>query len=73
MSLSQQALEAALAGVVGAERVKTDKDSCQTFGKDWTKVYEPKPSAIVFPGNAAEVQALVKLANQHGFALVPSV
>jgi glycolate oxidase subunit GlcD len=72
MSLSQQALEAALAGVVGAERVKTDKDSCQTFGKDWTKVYEPKPSAIVFPGNAAEVQALVKLANQHGFALVPS-
>ena len=72
MSLSQQALEAALAGVVGAERVKTDKDSCQTFGKDWTKVYEPKPSAIVFPGNAVEVQALVKLANQHGFALVPS-
>lgn len=72
MSLSQQALEAALADVVGAERVKTDGDSCQTFGKDWTRVFDPKPSAIVFPGNTAEVQALVKLANEHGFALVPS-
>ncbi|TFH75432.1 FAD-binding oxidoreductase [Gammaproteobacteria bacterium LSUCC0112] len=72
MKLTQQALEAALAGVVGADRVKTDADSLQVFGKDWTKVYEPKPAAIVFPGNADEVQALVKLANQHQLALVPS-
>lgn len=72
MKLTQQALEAALAGVVGAERVKSDADSLQIFGKDWTKVYEPKPAVIVFPGNAAEVQAIVKLANQHGLALVPS-
>ena len=72
MKLMQQALEAALAGVVGAERVKTDADSLQIFGKDWTKVYEPKPTAIVFPGTAADVQAIVKLANQHGLALVPS-
>jgi len=72
MSLSQQALETALAGVVGADRVKTDTDSFQTFGKDWTKAWDPKPTAIVFPGNAAEVQALVKLANEYGFALVPS-
>ena len=72
MKLTQQALEAALAGVVGAERVKTDADSLQIFGKDWTKVYEPKPTAIVFPGNAAEVQAIVMLANEHGLELVPS-
>jgi hypothetical protein len=72
MKLTQQALEAALAGVVGAERVKTDADSLLNFGKDWTKVYEPKPSAIVFPGNAAEVQAIVRLANEHVLALVPS-
>jgi glycolate oxidase subunit GlcD len=72
MKLTQQALEAALAGVVGADRVKTDADSCQVFGKDWTKVYEPKPTAIVFPGNVAEVQALVRLANEHHIALVPS-
>jgi glycolate oxidase subunit GlcD len=72
MKLTQQALETALAGVVGADRVKTDADSLQVYGKDWTKVYEPKPAAIVFPGNTAEVQALVKLANQHQLALVPS-
>lgn len=72
MKLTQQALEAALAGVVGADRVKTDQDSCQVYGKDWTRVYQPNPSAVVFPGSAADVQALVRLANEHGFALVPS-
>lgn len=72
MKLTQQALEATLAGVVGADRVKTDTESCQVYGKDWTKVYEPKPTAIVLPGNIAEVQALVRLANEHHIALVPS-
>lgn len=72
MKVTQQALETALAGVVGADRVKTDAESCQVFGKDWTRVYEPKPVAIVFPGNTEEVQALVRLANEHQIALVPS-
>jgi FAD/FMN-containing dehydrogenase len=72
MSLTQQALAAALAEIVGAERVRTDEESFQVYGKDWTRVYEARPSAIVFPGCVAEVQALVKLANQHHIALVPS-
>lgn len=72
MSLTQHALSAALAGIVGAERVKTDDESLQVYGKDWTKVFEPRPSAIVFPGNVAQVQALVKLANEKAIALVPS-
>jgi len=72
MSLTQQALVAALAEIVGSDRVKTDHESLQVYGKDWTKVYDPAPSAIVFPGSAAEVQALVRLANEQRIALVPS-
>jgi FAD/FMN-containing dehydrogenase len=61
-----------LKGIVGAEKVRLDEVSLETYGKDWTKVYEPKPSAIVFPVSIEQVQAIVKLANVEKFALVPS-
>ena len=54
------------------ERVLTDEDSLQNYGKDWTQVYTPDPMAIVFPISTEEVQSLVKMANQEGIALVPS-
>ena len=71
-NLSQTELEAQLSAIVGADKVRTDADSLETFGKDWTKIYPPKPSAIVFPKTTEQVQAVVKLANQHNLALVPS-
>lgn len=61
-----------LKAIVGAEKIRLDETSLETYGKDWTKVYEPKPSAIVFPGSIEQVQAIVKLANVEKFALVPS-
>ena len=72
MSVMQQSLVTSLADIVGPDRVKIDAESLQFFGKDWTKVYEPAPSAIVFPGTIDEVQALVRLANEQQIALVPS-
>lgn len=72
MSLSSAELEQALQQIVGAERVKSDQDSLDLYGKDWTKVYEPAPCAIVFPDSIEQVQALVRLANEHDLALVPS-
>lgn len=71
-SLSQADLESQLKSIVGDDKVKTDADSLETFGKDWTKIYPPNPSAIVFPKTTAQVQAIVKLANEHQIALVPS-
>lgn len=53
-------------------KVLTDADSLETYGKDWTKQYAPAPSAIVFPKTAEQVQAIVRWANQHKIALVPS-
>ena len=53
-------------------KVLTDADSLETYGKDWTKQFAPAPSAIVFPKTTEQVQAIVRWANQHQIALVPS-
>jgi glycolate oxidase subunit GlcD len=62
----------ALEVVVEAGKVRTDAESLASHGKDWTKIYTPKPLAIVFPKTTEEVQAVVRLANELEFALVPS-
>jgi len=56
----------------GPDRVKTDQDSLNTYGRDWTKHIEVKPSAVVFPTSTEEVVELVKWARAHRVALVPS-
>ena len=62
----------ALQQIVGEKGVKTDSESLITYGKDWTKQYLPKPSAIVFPSSTEQVQQLVQLANREQLAIVPS-
>jgi FAD/FMN-containing dehydrogenase len=71
-SLSQAELENQLKAIVGEDKVKTDDVSLETYGKDWTKIYPPNPSAIVFPKTTEQVQAIVNFANEHHVALVPS-
>jgi len=56
----------------GEGLVKTDTDSLQSYGKDWTSAYQPDPLAVVLPRDTGQVIALVKLANEIDFALVPS-
>ena len=53
-------------------RCLTDEDSLKRYGVDWTKVWAPAPSAVLLPETTEEVQAIVRLANQHRIALVPS-
>ncbi|MFT5717489.1 MAG: glycolate oxidase subunit GlcD [Oleiphilaceae bacterium] len=71
MASADQIIEA-LKLVVESGKVRTDDESLLSHGKDWTKIYTPKPLAIVFPKTTQEVQSIVKLANEHEFALVPS-
>lgn len=66
------ALIESLKQLVEPGKVLTDADSLNTYGKDWTKQFPPAPSAIVFPKTIEEVQAIVRWANQHRIALVPS-
>jgi len=61
-----------LAEIVGVDAVKTDSVDLNHFGKDWTKVCVPDPTAIVFPSNIEQVQNIVKLAHESEVALVPS-
>lgn len=70
--LSAEKLVEGLQLLVDDGKVKTDKESLLTFGRDWTKIYEPTPLAIVFPKTTEQVQAIVKFANEHSLGLVPS-
>lgn len=72
MNCSKPELLEKLVEIVGAGWVKTDADDLQNYGKDWTKAYPANPVAIVLPSDTQEVIALVKLANLHEIALVPS-
>lgn len=53
-------------------QIKTDSDSLNNWGKDWTKHFSPAPSAIIFPKTTEEVAHIVRLANTHNVCLVPS-
>ncbi len=70
--MTNPALIEELKTLVEPGKVLTDADSLNAFGKDWTKHYAPAPSAIVFPKSIEQVQAIVRWANQHKVALVPS-
>jgi glycolate oxidase subunit GlcD len=63
---------AGLSQLVDEGRLLTDPDSLKHYGCDWTKKYEPTPLAIALPKTVEQVQAIVRFANQHQLALVPS-
>ncbi|KRG39391.1 FAD-linked oxidase [Stenotrophomonas pictorum JCM 9942] len=53
-------------------RLKTGPGDLEHYGRDWTRRWTPAPLAIALPGNVEEVQAVVRWANTHKVALVPS-
>src|SRR6478736_5514871 len=55
-----------------ADAVTTDAADLAEYGKDWTKVYAPKPSVAVFPRTTEEVAKVLRLANELDVAVVPS-
>lgn len=67
MNICQQ-----LSQILGPESVLDDEASLHHYGTDRSRYKQPDPVAVVFPRSTAEVQALVLLANELGFALVPS-
>lgn len=55
-----------------ASQIKTDSESLEHWGKDWTKHFSPNAAAIVFPKTTEQVQAIVLLANEHNVVITPS-
>ena len=61
-----------LVNIFSKDGVLTDRSDLAIWGTDWTRSYKVAPSAVVFPKKTEEVVALVRLANESGFCLVPS-
>jgi FAD/FMN-containing dehydrogenase len=49
-----------------------DAGELAEYGKDWTKVTPPAPSAVAFPRTTTEVSRLLALCNAHDVPVVPS-
>lgn len=54
------------------DQIKTDEESLQYWGKDWTTYFDIKASAILFPRTSADVVRIVTWARKNKIALVPS-
>ncbi|HYO65431.1 MAG TPA: FAD-binding oxidoreductase, partial [Archangium sp.] len=44
----------------------------QEYGRDWTRVHSPAPSAVAFPRTTDEVARLLALCTQYRVPVVPS-
>jgi FAD/FMN-containing dehydrogenase len=71
-SLSQQQLLKIFSGLVAAGCCLSDSENLKHYGRDWTTAWEPSPALILLPSSTEEVQAIVRAANEHRVALVPS-
>jgi len=60
-----------LAGIVGAEHVRTAEGELEVYARDATPLFRHRPDVVVFPGSAAEVAAVLKLATEQSVPVVP--
>ena len=61
-----------MSGAFPKDFLSQDPHDLEHYGKDWTKVFPAKPSAIVFPRTTEEVSRFLKLCSEHKLAVVPS-
>lgn len=59
-----------LCAVLGAQNVLSGPDT-DRYSKDWTGKYTGQPVAVARPANTEEVAACLRIATQHGVAVVP--
>jgi glycolate oxidase subunit GlcD len=55
-----------------SSKVKTDLETRNTWGKDWTTYFDIQAKAIVFPESTEDVVRIVRWATKHRIGLVPS-
>lgn len=61
-----------LDGQLPPEFLTRDPGDLQEFGKDWTRVHDPAPSAVALPRSTAEVATLLRLCDRYRVPVVPS-
>jgi FAD/FMN-containing dehydrogenase len=55
-----------------ADFASTDPELLATYGRDWTKVYNPAPSLLVRPRTTDEISRFLKRCNDARIPVVPS-
>jgi FAD/FMN-containing dehydrogenase len=55
-----------------ADFLTRDPADLEEYGRDWTRVYAPAPSAVAFPRTTDEVARLLRLCNDAHVPVVPS-
>ncbi len=73
-SVSATPTNGALAELAAAlpDGLSTDPDDLATYGRDWTRVYDPAPCAIAFPRSTEEVASVLAICDRHRLPVVPS-
>ena len=61
-----------LAKITEPGTLTTDAADLAELGRDWTRVYAPRPLAVTRPRSSGEVARIVRLASASGVAIVPS-
>src|ERR687897_2644507 len=64
-------LVGALRDVVGERHVLVDDDVRAPYETDWTRRWSGRALAVVRPGSAEEVGAILRACGEHGAAVVP--
>ncbi|HWL84502.1 MAG TPA: FAD-binding oxidoreductase [Polyangiaceae bacterium] len=54
------------------ELLTRDASELLEYGRDFTRVFAPNPSALALPRTTAEVAAILAFCNEHGLPVVPS-
>ncbi|HEX8582142.1 MAG TPA: FAD-linked oxidase C-terminal domain-containing protein [Acidimicrobiales bacterium] len=61
-----------LAAALGPDAVRTDPDVTASYARDQAMLAEAgTPAAVVFPGDTADVVAVMRVASRHGVPVVP--
>lgn len=57
---------------IRSDLLSRDSGDLAEYGRDWTKVFAPSPSAVAFPRSTEEVSKILAACSEAGVAVVPS-
>ena len=55
-----------------ADSLRSAPEDLVHYGRDWTRVHSPCPSAVILPKDAEQLATALRLCNEGGVAVVPS-
>ena len=67
----QESVLARFAGIVGPAHIVTDAADMQPYLVEWRGYYQGRSPAVLKPGSAGEIAAILKVANETGTPVVP--